>query len=147
MFKNKACEILKTKELTSVNDCFEYERNAVIGHYRQTLVSFHFYLLKYPSSLFHVAGRKNPEKRRKKLRDIPILYIFAGKLYNMAEEITYVEAYNELQDIVKQLENTSVNVDELSEKIKRAHQLLQICQQKLSSVEEDVDEIIKELNS
>ena len=39
MFKNEACEILKTKELTFVNDCFEYERNEVIGHYRQILSS------------------------------------------------------------------------------------------------------------
>ena len=39
MFEFKACEILKTKELTHVNDCFEYERNEVIGHYRQTLTN------------------------------------------------------------------------------------------------------------
>ncbi len=67
------------------------------------------------------------------------------KILRMGKEITYVDAYNELQEIVKQMENTSVNVDELSEKIKRAHQLLQICQKKLSSVEEDVNEIVKEL--
>ena len=38
MFKNEACGILKNKELTFVNDCFEYERNEDIGHYRQTLI-------------------------------------------------------------------------------------------------------------
>ncbi len=37
MFKNKACEILKTKELTFVNDWFQNERNAEAGHYRQAL--------------------------------------------------------------------------------------------------------------
>ena len=29
--KNKACEILKIKEFTFVNDCFQDEHNAIIG--------------------------------------------------------------------------------------------------------------------
>jgi len=39
MFKSKACEVLKVKEFTKVNDCFQHERNEAIGHYRQTLIS------------------------------------------------------------------------------------------------------------
>ncbi len=30
MFEFKACEVLKAKELTYVNDCFEYERNDLL---------------------------------------------------------------------------------------------------------------------
>ena len=63
----------------------------------------------------------------------------------MSEEITYLEAYEELKGIVQELESAEINVDELSEKIKRAHSLLTICQDKLSKVEEDVDQIIEEL--
>jgi len=37
MFEFEACEVFETKELTFVNDCFKYERNEEIGHYRQTL--------------------------------------------------------------------------------------------------------------
>ena len=37
MFEFEACEVLKTKEFTVVNDCFQNEHNEKIGHYRQTL--------------------------------------------------------------------------------------------------------------
>jgi len=37
MFEFEACEVFETKELTFVKDCFKYERNEEIGHYRQTL--------------------------------------------------------------------------------------------------------------
>jgi len=37
MFEFEACEVFETKELTFVSDCFKYERNEEIGHYRQTL--------------------------------------------------------------------------------------------------------------
>jgi len=38
-FDDKACEVLKIKEFTFVNDCFQNEHNAVSGLYRQTLIS------------------------------------------------------------------------------------------------------------
>ena len=38
-FDDKACEVLKIKEFTNVNDCFQNEHNAVSGLYRQTLYS------------------------------------------------------------------------------------------------------------
>ncbi len=37
MFEFKACEVLKAKELTYVNDRFQNERNAEVEHYRQAL--------------------------------------------------------------------------------------------------------------
>ena len=37
MFEFEACEVLKAKEFTFVNDWFQNERNEEIGHYRQTL--------------------------------------------------------------------------------------------------------------
>ena len=39
MFEFEACEILKTKEFTIVNDCFQNEHNVISGLYRQTLYS------------------------------------------------------------------------------------------------------------
>ena len=35
---SSSISIFETKELTFVNDCFKYERNEEIGHYRQTLI-------------------------------------------------------------------------------------------------------------
>jgi len=36
MLEFEACEVLKIKEFTFVNDCFQNERNEEIGHYGQT---------------------------------------------------------------------------------------------------------------
>jgi len=37
MFEFEACEVLKIKEFTYVNDCFQNKHNEKIEHYRQTL--------------------------------------------------------------------------------------------------------------
>ena len=59
----------------------------------------------------------------------------------------YAEAYEELQRIVSEIENGEISVDELSEKVKRATQLIRICKLKLSTTEEDVNKILKDLES
>jgi exodeoxyribonuclease VII small subunit len=63
----------------------------------------------------------------------------------MAEKISYTQAFEELQQIVSEIENGEITVDQLSEKVKRASQLISICRQKLSATEEDVNKILKEL--
>lgn len=57
----------------------------------------------------------------------------------------YTEAFEELQQIVKDIEDGEINVDELSQKVKRASELIIICKNKLNSTEEDVNKILKEL--
>lgn len=63
----------------------------------------------------------------------------------MAKEIKYDEAFEELQQIVADLEDGEISVDELSIKVKRASELIQICKKKLKSTEEDVTKILHEL--
>ncbi len=63
----------------------------------------------------------------------------------MTEEIKYTEAFEELQNIVADLEDGEISVDELSIKIKRASELIKICKKKLVTTEEDVNQILKEL--
>ena len=58
--------------------------------------------------------------------------------------LTYTEAYEELQEIVKQMENAAISVDELSDKIKRASLLIKICKDKLLMTEEEINKIINE---
>ena len=62
------------------------------------------------------------------------------------EELSYTEAFTELEDIVRELEQGEISVDELSEKVKRASVLIKICKDKLTSTEEDVDKILEELH-
>lgn len=61
------------------------------------------------------------------------------------EKITYTQAFEELQSIVKKMENAEISVDELSEIIKRASKLITICKDKLTKTEEEVNKIIEEL--
>ena len=65
----------------------------------------------------------------------------------MSEKITYTKAFEELQQIVQEIEQGEISVDELSQKVKRAAALIKICKDKLSSTEEDVSIILKELES
>ena len=63
----------------------------------------------------------------------------------MEEKITYTEAFEELETIVKEIEEGGITVDELSAKVKRAALLIKICKTKLTTTEEDVNQILKEL--
>ncbi len=65
----------------------------------------------------------------------------------MKEEIKYTEAFEELQQIVSEIEQGEISVDELSEKVKRATLLIKICKNKLTQTEENVEEILKELEN
>lgn len=61
--------------------------------------------------------------------------------------LKYTEAFEELQQIVREMEDGEITVDELSVKVKRATELIKICKNKLSSTEEDVNVILKELEA
>jgi exodeoxyribonuclease VII small subunit len=61
------------------------------------------------------------------------------------KKISYTEAFEELQSLVGEIETGEISVDELSEKVKRAAFLINICKQKLTSTEEDVNKILREL--
>ena len=65
----------------------------------------------------------------------------------MNEKPNYEQAFEELQNIVNEIELGEISVDELSEKVKRASQLIKICKDKLSTTEEDVKQILRELDA
>ena len=65
----------------------------------------------------------------------------------MNDQPNYAEAFAELQQIVSEIEEGQISVDELSEKVKRAALLINICKTKLSSTEEDVNRILKDLDN
>lgn len=65
----------------------------------------------------------------------------------MNEDINYTDAFQELQTIVTEIENGEISVDELSQKVKRAAQLIKFCKTKLATTEEDVSKILKELDA
>ena len=63
----------------------------------------------------------------------------------MKEILNYTDAFEELQSIVSEMEEGEISVDLLSEKVKRAAFLINICKKKLADTEGDVNQILKEL--
>lgn len=63
----------------------------------------------------------------------------------MSEKLKYTEAFDELRNIVSEIEKGEITVDELSQKVKRASELIRICKEKLTTTEEDVNKILREL--
>jgi len=63
----------------------------------------------------------------------------------MEQELTYESAYNELTQIAREIEDESVSVDVLAEKVKRASELITFCQKKLKTAEGDVNKIIAQM--
>ncbi|MBO4232023.1 MAG: exodeoxyribonuclease VII small subunit [Bacteroidales bacterium] len=61
----------------------------------------------------------------------------------MAEKISYTDAYNELKEIVEAMEQSNVSVDDLAKKIERAGLLIQICKDKLTKTEEEINKIVE----
>ena len=62
-------------------------------------------------------------------------------------DTNYTEAFEELSRIVSEIEQGEISVDELSQKVKRAAELIKICKAKLTTTEEDVSKILKDLDS
>jgi exodeoxyribonuclease VII small subunit len=63
----------------------------------------------------------------------------------MNEMPNYTDAFAELQNIVAEIEQGEISVDELSEKVKRAALLIKLCRSRLTTTEEDVNKILKDL--
>ena len=54
------------------------------------------------------------------------------------ETTTYESAFAELQQIVRDLQDESVSIDELTAKITRAAELIRFCREKLRLTEEEM---------
>jgi exodeoxyribonuclease VII small subunit len=65
----------------------------------------------------------------------------------MSDQPSYTQAFDELQKIVLEIENGKISVDELSEKVKRATELILICKAKLTSTEENVNKILRDIEA
>ncbi len=61
-------------------------------------------------------------------------------------DFSYDEAMLEIQTIVSELQNESVGVDALAEKVSRAADLIKKCREKLRQTETDVKEALSDFN-
>jgi len=58
------------------------------------------------------------------------------------DNISYEKAYSELEAIINQLESDALSIELLAEKVSRAAYLLELCTQKMRSIESDIQQII-----
>ena len=65
----------------------------------------------------------------------------------METNLTYEQAYKQLATIASEIENETISVDVLAEKVKKASQLITFCQTKLKSTETEVNKIIAQMES
>ena len=61
------------------------------------------------------------------------------------EKLTYEQAFAELKAIAEAIEDETVAVDVLAEKVKRASYLIKFCQDKLRATESEVNTIIRQM--
>ncbi len=56
----------------------------------------------------------------------------------MPKKISYSKAKEQLDQIINDLENDQITIDELTEKVKEAKRLIELCKQKLRSTQEEI---------
>lgn len=58
-----------------------------------------------------------------------------------SEKISYEAALNELNSILESLQKNEIGIDNLAEKVKKAAELVALCQQKLRETEDEISRI------
>lgn len=64
----------------------------------------------------------------------------------MKKNPSYRQAIDEIESIVNEIENETVDVDTLSRKVKRAAFLIKLCRKKLKTTDDEVKKILKEFD-
>ena len=59
----------------------------------------------------------------------------------MKEEMKYEEAFTQLQDIVRKMENDEYSIDEIAVQLKEAQRLIKFCKDKLTQTEAEIQKI------
>ena len=65
----------------------------------------------------------------------------------MSKEITYTEAIEEIEDILGRIESGELDVDGLTEKVRRVADLLETCKKKLKTTEKEIQKVIDGLGA
>ena len=65
--------------------------------------------------------------------------------YKPADDLSYDEAIKELNNILSSLQDETLSIDQLTDSIKRASELLEFCNSRLTSTEKEVNSVIQKL--
>jgi exodeoxyribonuclease VII small subunit len=61
------------------------------------------------------------------------------------KEFSFNKAVDEIEKILSNIESGNLDVDKLSAEVKRASELIRLCQKKLRSTEDEINSIFKDL--
>ena len=62
------------------------------------------------------------------------------------KKLTYSEAVEEIEDILSKIENEELDVDELSDQVKRVSSLIKLCKEKLFKTQKEVEQILEKID-
>jgi exodeoxyribonuclease VII small subunit len=62
-----------------------------------------------------------------------------------AKNTSYSEAYSQLQSIIEKIEAGGLSVDELTEYVKKAAELIKFCKCKLFETESEIEKILEDM--
>jgi exodeoxyribonuclease VII small subunit len=57
-------------------------------------------------------------------------------------DVSYKDAMEELEDIVAKVDDRNVDIDDLAKNVKRAHELISICQARIEAVRFEVENVM-----
>ena len=60
----------------------------------------------------------------------------------MKEDVKYGAAMAELQSIVRKMENDELDIDQMTEQLKRAQELIKLCKDKLTKTDAEIKKIL-----
>ena len=59
------------------------------------------------------------------------------------EEFKYEELVRQLEDIVEKLQNDELDIDSMSENLKKAQKLIKLCKDKLTKTDDEINKILE----
>lgn len=59
----------------------------------------------------------------------------------MKKELTFDKAFNDLTDLVEEIEDDEIKVDTLAVKVKQANELIKFCETKLRGIQTEINEV------
>ncbi len=62
----------------------------------------------------------------------------------MEKAMKYEEAMKQLEQIVSKMENDELDIDQMSEQLKKAQQLIKLCKDKLMKTDKEIQKILSE---
>lgn len=74
-----------------------------------------------------------------------VLLQIKNKITMAKKDFSFNDAVKEIEKILQNIETGNLDVDKLSDEVKRASELIKQCQKKLHSTEEEINSIFKDL--